>query len=430
MSSLLTPDQSPDAGLREKRVLLIVTGGIAATKAPDLVRRLRDRGATVTCVLTRSGAEFTTAMALGAVSETEVYQDLFSLTDEQKMGHIRLARDFDVVLVAPTTADLMARTVHGRADDLASAILLATRAPVVMVPAMNPAMWANPATADNVRALSARGVRFVGPDVGLMACGETGTGRMVEPAQIADWLYTFFMARTRLLGCRALVTSGPTFEALDPVRFIANRSSGKQGHAIARALSFMGADTTLVSGPVALAPPDGVTVINVESARDMMAACNDVLTKDKPIDVAIMAAAVADWRAADVAPQKIKKNADAPNEAQDQAPAFRLAPNPDILKTVSEMGNRRPRLVVGFAAETENLTQNATAKRARKKCDWILANDVSPGSETFGGDNTHVHFISARDSVDWGAMSKDAVAEKLGLHIAGALSGTSEKTVN
>lgn len=394
-----------------KKILLIVSGGIAAYKTPDLVRRLRERGARVRCVLTRAAAEFVAPLALGAVSGEKVFRDLFSLTDEQEMGHIRLARESDLVLVAPATANLLAKMAAGLADDLASTILLATRAPILLCPAMNPSMWDHPATRANRAILEARGVRCLGPAAGDTACGEAGEGRMAEPLEIAAAAESLFRDSGRLMGRRALVTSGPTFEAIDPVRFIGNRSSGKQGHAIAGALAGLGAETVLVSGPTALPAPAGVTLVKVESAREMLAACESAL----PVDIAVCAAAVADWRVAEVAPGKIKKR------AGKAPPALSLVPNPDILATLSAAGNRRPRLVVGFAAETERVVENAVVKRQTKGCDWIVANDVSPATGTFGGDHNLVHLVTAREVESWPRLGKDEVAARLALRIAEAL---------
>lgn len=395
-----------------KRVLLIVSGGIAAYKCPDLVRRLREVGVAVRTVLTKGGAEFVTPLALGAVSEDKVYQDLFSLTDENEMGHIRLSRESDLLLVAPASANILAKMAAGIADDLATTVLLATDKPVMIAPAMNVRMWDHPATQANLKTLASRGVLSVGPTEGDMACGEFGMGRMAEPMDIVRAVENFFRAPDagatvkRLAGRRALVTSGPTWEAIDPVRFIANRSSGKQGHAIAEALARLGTETTLVSGPTRLADPAGVSVVHVESAREMLAACERAL----PVDVAVCAAAVSDWRADGIASQKIKKTGN--------APTLSLTENPDILSTLSNAGNRRPALVVGFAAETENVVANATAKLAKKGCDWIVANDVSPATGTFDGDDNAVHLISAGGAETWPRMSKRGVAEKLARRIA------------
>jgi phosphopantothenoylcysteine decarboxylase/phosphopantothenate--cysteine ligase len=396
-----------------KRILLIVAGGIAAYKCPELVRRLKEKGAAVRCVLTQGGAEFVTALTLAAVSEDKVYQDLFSLTDESEMGHIRLSREADLLLVAPATANLLAKMASGIADDLATTALLATDKPVMVAPAMNVRMWEHQATKANVATLVQRGVRFVGPEEGDMACGEWGLGRMSEPDTIVAAVEAFFAtptARGRLAGKRALVTSGPTYEAIDPVRFIANRSSGKQGHAIAAALAHLGGDTTLVSGPTRLPDPPGVTVVRVESAREMLEACE----KSLPVEIAVCAAAVSDWRVAHPAAHKIKKSKTKP-------PALELAENPDILAHLSQAANRRPKLVVGFAAETENVVENATKKRAAKGCDWMLANDVSPAAGTFDGDSNTVHLISAEGVEPWPKLSKQAIADRLALRIADAL---------
>jgi len=399
--------------LRDKRVLLVVSGGIAAYKTPELVRRLREQGARVRAVLTAGGAQFVTALALAAVSEDKVYDQLFSLTDESEMGHIRLSREADVVLVAPATANILAKMAAGLADDLASTALLATDKPVMVAPAMNVRMWEHPATRANIESLKRRGVIVVGPEDGEMACGEFGTGRMSEPETIAEAVAAQLDGAARLKGRRALVTSGPTHEPIDPVRYIANRSSGKQGHAIARALARLGAETTLVSGPTQLPAPPGVTVVDVETADDMLAACRAAL----PADVAVCAAAVADWRSAERAPSKLKKNGGPP-------PPLALALNPDILADLSQPSNRRPRLVIGFAAETENVVAHAQAKRAAKGCDWIVANDVAAGA-AFGADDNTVHLITADGVEDWPKMPKQAVADRLALCIAEALEAAS-----
>ena len=397
--------------LQGKRILLIVAGGVAAYKALDLVRRLRERGASVRSVLTRGGAEFVTPLALQALTEDKVYQDLFSLTDESEMGHIRLSREADLIVVAPATADLMARMAAGMADDLATAVLLATDKPVLVAPSMNLMMWGHKATQRNLAQLEADGVLRVGPGAGDLACGEVGAGRMAEPLEIVAAVESFFTGARpgRLAGRRALVTSGPTWEAIDPVRYLANRSSGKQGHAIAAALARLGAATTLVSGPTALADPPGVSVVRIESAREMLAACERAL----PADVAVCAAAVADWRAEGEATQKLKKDGGG-------APTFRLAENPDILATLSAR-NDRPRLVVGFAAETENVLANAAAKRTRKGCDWIVANDVSAAEGVMGGDHNTVHLVRAEGTESWPRLDKAEVAGRLVARIAEAL---------
>lgn len=397
--------------LEGKKILLIVSGGIAAYKSPDLIRRLRERGAQVRCVLTAGGAEFVTPLALGAVSEDKVYQDLFSLTDEDEMGHIRLSREADLILVAPATANLLAKMVQGIADDLASTALLASNKPVLCAPAMNVSMWENPATRENLATLSDRGVGFIGPEEGDMACGEWGMGRMSEPIQIAEAVEDFFRQGLPLTGTRSLVTSGPTYEAIDPVRYIANRSSGKQGHAIASALAKLGSATTLVSGPGHLPDPAGVNVVKVESAVQMLEACESAL----PVDVAVLAAAVSDWRMKEAANGKIKKSGDK------KPPKLSLVENPDILRTLSTNGNARPRLVIGFAAETDDVISNATKKRSEKGCDWIVANDVKPETGTFGGDANTVHLITGDGVEDWPTQSKNAVAERLAKRVAETL---------
>ncbi len=394
-----------------KKVLLVVGGGVAAYKCLELIRRLRERGAGVRCVLTDAGAQFVTPLSLSALSEDTVYADLFSLTDESEMGHIRLSREADLVLVAPATADIMAKMAAGLANDLATTALLATDKPVMVAPAMNVRMWEHAATQANVKTLMRRGVRFVGPAEGDMACGEWGLGRMSEPEDILAAMEAFFSMGERLRGRRALVTSGPTHEPIDPVRYIANRSSGKQGHAIAGALARWGAATTLVSGPSAEPDPPGVEVVRVESARDMLAACERSL----PVDVVICAAAVCDWRMATPAAQKIKKRAGS------QPPVLEFTENPDILATLSRRNDHRPTLVIGFAAETGNVLENATQKRLRKGCDWMLANDVSPETNTFGGDSNTVHLISEDGVEGWPSMSKQAVADRLTARIADTL---------
>ena len=388
--------------LHGKRILLIVSGGIAAYKSLELIRRLRERGASVRCVLTRGGAQFVTPLSLSTLSEDKVYTDIFSLTDEAEMGHIQLSRDADLLLVVPASADIMAKMAQGLADDLATTALLATDKDVMVAPSMNVRMWTHAATQANLTTLRERGVRFVGPADGDMACGEFGPGRMAEPNEIADAVSDFFEDSAPLSGRRALVTSGPTHEAIDPVRYIANRSSGRQGHAIAAALARRGAATTLISGPTNLPDPAGVNIIHVESARDMLAACEQAL----PADVAVCAAAVADWRVAREATEKMKKSGTG-------VPTLEMTENPDILATLAAAANTRPQLVVGFAAETENIVEFAQAKRARKGCDWILANDVSPGSGTFGGADNTIHLVSADGVEDWPRMSKTDMADRL-----------------
>ena len=398
--------------LNAKRVLLIVTGGIAAYKTPDLVRQLKKAGASVRCVLTDAAEQFVTPLTLQSLSGEQVYTDLFSLTDEHAMGHIELSRQADVVLVAPATANTVAKMAQGLADDLASTLLLATDKPVLAVPAMNVRMWEHAATQDNVTVLKKRGVSLVGPNEGGMACGEWGGGRMAEPAEVLAAVADFFDAHEPLKGKHAIVTSGPTYEPIDPVRYIANRSSGKQGHAIAQALHDLGAHVTLISGPVNLPDPNGVKTVHVESARDMQRAVDDVL----PTDIAVCVAAVADWRVDGTATQKLKKDAASSNDAG--APSFDMIENPDILAGVSRPGANRPRLVIGFAAETENVIEHARAKLAKKGCDWICANDVSPGTGTFGGDANTVHLVTRTGVEDWPTQSKFAVAKQLANRIS------------
>ena len=390
-----------------KRILLIVAGGIAAYKSLELIRRGRERGYSFRVILTKGGAEFVTPLSFASLSGDKVYQELFSLTDESEMGHIRLSRSADLVVVAPATADLMAKAANGLADDLASTALLATDKPVLVAPAMNVMMWANPATQANMATLRARGIHVVGPGSGDLACGEEGSGRLSEPQQILDAMDALLKIERRLAGIKALVTSGPTHEPIDPVRYIANRSSGKQGHAIAAALAELGAETILVSGPTQEADPAGVTLRRVETAAEMLAACETSL----PADVAIFAAAVADWRPAQRGNQKIKKGNGA-------APSLELATNPDILATIAQSKSTRPRLVVGFAAETENVIAHAQAKLKKKGCDWILANDVSEGTGTFGGDDNRIHLISAAGIEDWPSLSKQDVARRLAGRVA------------
>ncbi len=395
-----------------KRILLVISGGIAAYKSLELIRRLRDRGAAVRCILTRNAQNFVTPLAVQTLSGDKVFGDTFSLTDEHEIGHITLARDCDLVVVAPATANLIAKMATGLADDLASTALLVTDQPILVAPAMNFRMWDHPATQGNLEILKKRGVRTIGPNSGMLAEGESGTGRMAEPAEILAAVEGM-LANGPLKGMRALVTSGPTYEPIDPVRFIGNRSSGKQGHAIAAALARLGAEVTLITGPVKLADPAGVTTVHVETAREMLGACLGRL----PVDVAVCAAAVADWTVSNAAKEKRKKEPGAP------PPAIELAPNPDILATLSEGGAARPRLVVGFAAETEKVLDHAAAKLARKGCDWIVANDVSPATGTFGGDFNTVHLITRAGAEPWPRASKADVAERLAWRIVDALGG-------
>ncbi|RCK35374.1 bifunctional phosphopantothenoylcysteine decarboxylase/phosphopantothenate synthase [Thalassospira xiamenensis] len=395
--------------LAGKNILLIISGGIAAYKVLEVIRRLRDREINIRAILTKGGAEFVTPLSVAALTENKVYQDLFSLTDEAEMGHIRLSREADLVLVAPASADILAKMATGQAGDLATTALLATNKPVMVVPAMNVEMWNHAATQANIATLEGRGVMRVGPATGDLACGETGSGRLAEPAEIIAAVVDFLQgqpARKPLAGRKAVVTSGPTHEPIDPVRYIANRSSGKQGHAIAAALAVAGADVTLVSGPVSLPDPTGVKVVRIETARQMLDAVQAAL----PADIAVCAAAVADWRVAAEAGQKLKK------DGSGVIPDLKLSENPDILATISQKGPKRPDLVVGFAAETENVIEHARAKRARKGCDWILANDVAPGTGTFGGDHNEVFLISGADGASdevWPRQGKAGVARAL-----------------
>ncbi len=395
------------------RVLLVVSGGIAAYKSLDLIRRLRERGIAVRVVMTQAAQEFVTPMAVGAIAGERAYTDLFDARTEFDIGHIRLARDADLIVVAPATADLMAKMANGLAGDLASTVLLATDRPVLIAPAMNPHMWAHQATQRNLARLAADGVAVVGPNAGEMAeSGEAGVGRMAEPmeivAAVAALLHT--PGARPLAGRRVLITSGPTHEPIDPVRYIANRSSGKQGHAVARAARDAGAEVTLVSGPVNLPDPPGVTVVHVESARQMLDAVEQAL----PVEVAIFAAAVADWRVEDAHDQKLKKQAGGP-------PALALTENPDILATVAHDTVRRPRLVVGFAAETEQVIAHAQAKLARKGCDWIVANDVSGPTGVMGGESNTIHLVTDDGVETWPTQSKDEVARRLVARIAETL---------
>ena len=392
--------------LAGRHILLILGGGIAAFKSLDLVRRLRDQGARVTPVLTRAGAEFVTPLSLSALAASKVYQDLFDLTDEAEMGHIELSRAADLVVVAPATADLMAKMAGGLANDLASTLLLATDKRVLIVPAMNVRMWTHPATQRNLATLQADGVLVAGPDEGVMACGEFGPGRMAEVPDIIAAI-SAALADGPLQGKHILVTSGPTHEPIDPVRYIANRSSGAQGTAIARALAGLGAEVTFVTGPADVPPPDGVHVVRVQTAAEMLAAVQAA----KPADAAIFAAAVADWRVANAGTSKIKKTATG-------LPQLAFAENPDILATISQMGAGRPALVVGFAAETDDVIAHASAKRLRKGCDWIVANDVSPATGIMGGSENAVTLITEAGAESWPRMTKDAVAAQLAQRIA------------
>jgi phosphopantothenoylcysteine decarboxylase / phosphopantothenate---cysteine ligase len=401
--------------LQGKRILLIIGGGIAAYKSLDLIRRLRERGAAVRVVMTRAAQEFITPLSAGAIAGGHVYVDLFDARTEFDIGHIRLARDTDLVVAAPATADLMAKMAGGHADDLASTVLLATDKPVLVAPAMNPHMWSNPATRRNLAQLVGDGVAVIGPNAGEMAeQGEAGAGRMAEPLEIVSAIERGLTVRHGtdgpLSGRRVLVTAGPTHEPIDPVRYIANRSSGKQGFAIARAAAAAGADVRLVTGPVSLADPPGVTVITVECAREMLSEVDRGL----PVDVAVFAAAVTDWRVAEPGAQKLKKGASA-------TPKLTLVENPDILARVAHCKSKRPRLVIGFAAETEHVIENARDKLVRKGCDWIVANDVSAATGIMGGDRNSVHIVTHDGVESWPNEDKQNVADKLVARVAATL---------
>ncbi len=396
--------------LNGRRVLLIIGGGIAAYKSLELIRALQKRGASVVPVMTRAASEFVTPLSVSALSGNKVFQDLFDLTDEAEMGHIELSRSADLIIVAPATGDLMAKMALGMASDLATTLLLATDTPVMIAPAMNVRMWEHTGTQRNLKTLRADGIHVCGPDEGDMACGEFGFGRMTEPDAIVD-AASDILLNGPLKGKHVIVTSGPTHEPIDPVRYIANRSSGSQGTAIANALAALGARVSFVTGPARADMPLGCDIIHVETAREMLDAVQSAL----PCDGAVFAAAVADWRMKNSTDSKIKKN------ASGDIPVLDFTENPDILATVSQLKNDRPNLIVGFAAETDDVIKNATAKRIRKQCDWILANDVSPETGIMGGSENDVTLITANDVIDWPRMSKDAVAKKLAQHIADEL---------
>ena len=395
--------------LDSKHILLIVGGGIAAYKSLDLIRRLRERGASVTPVLTRAGSEFVTPLSLSSLAGAKVYSDLWDLTDEAEMGHIQLSRVADLVVVAPATADLMAKMAGGLADDLVSTLLLATDTPVLIAPSMNVRMWLHRATQRNLATLTDDGIAVVGPGEGDMACGEYGPGRMAEPLEIVEAIGGR-LSGGQLQGRRVLVTSGPTHEPIDPVRYIANRSSGAQGVAIATALRDLGADVVFVTGPAETSPPMGVEIVQVETAAGMRDAVHSAL----PVDAAIFAAAVADWRVVEAADRKMKKGATG-------LPTLELAENPDILAGVAQLAVGRPKLVVGFAAETDDVIDNATAKRLRKGCDWMLANDVSPDTGIMGGAENAIAFITGNGVEEWPRASKSEVARKLAARVADRL---------
>jgi phosphopantothenoylcysteine decarboxylase/phosphopantothenate--cysteine ligase len=398
-----TRQTRPAPSAASRRILLVIGGGIAAYKSLDLIRRLQDRGAHVRCILTAAAQHFVTPLAAGALAGERAYTDLFDPGSEFDVGHIRLARDTDAVVVAPATADLLAKMAGGHADDLATAVLLATDKPILIAPAMNPRMWAATATRRNLAQLAHDGIHIVGPNAGEMAeRGEAGTGRMAEPLEIAAAVDTMLRGRGALSGRRVLVTSGPTSEPIDPVRFIANRSSGRQGHAIAAAAAAAGADVVLVSGPVNIPDPPAVSVVRIETARQML----DAVEQAMPVDIAVFAAAVADWRPERQSDRKIKKQSGV-------SPMLALVENPDILSTIAHRQSGRPRLVIGFAAETDDLIANAQTKLAKKGCDWIVANDVSPATGIMGGDSNTVHLITARGVESWPPQSKDEVARML-----------------
>jgi phosphopantothenoylcysteine decarboxylase / phosphopantothenate---cysteine ligase len=396
--------------MRGKSILLIIGGGIAAYKSLELIRRLAERGIKTRAILTKAGAEFITPLSVSSLTGEKTFQDLFNLTDESEMGHIELSRAADLVVVAPATADLMGKLATGLANDLASTTLLATDKKILLAPAMNVRMWQSPSVRRSFETLKNDGVLFAGPNDGEMACGEFGPGRMAEPLEIAAAIEQALGAEGPLAGMRALVTAGPTREPVDPVRFLANQSSGKQGYAIADALARAGAETTLISGPVSLTPPQGVKLMRVTTAREMLAACEASL----PADVLVMAAAVADWRPDIAANSKIKKSTDR------VVPLIKLVENPDILATLAASSNR-PRLVIGFAAETDDVVENAVAKRTRKGADWIIANDVS--GDVMGGDRNRVHLVSAAGVEDWPDMTKTEVGLRLAARIAQSLKG-------
>src|SRR5215216_1368113 len=398
-----------DAGLAGKRILLIIGGGIAAYKSLDLIRRLRERGAAVRCILTAGAQQFVTPLAAASLAGSRAHTDLFDREDEADIGHIRLARDADAIVVAPATANLMAKMACGHADDLASTVLLATTLPLLIAPAMNVRMWLHPATKRNLATLTGDGVAVVGPNDGAMAEAEQGPGRMAEPLEIVAALERLLGAKAErpLAGKRVLVTSGPTLEPIDPVRYIANRSSGRQGHAIAAAAAAAGAAVTLVSGPVGIPDPPGVATVHVESAREMLAAVENAL----PADIAVFAAAVADWRTEAAAAEKIKKDGK-------RLPALDLVENPDILATVARLRSGRPPLVIGFAAETEKVIEHARAKLEKKGCDLIVANDVAPGTGVMGGTSNTVHLVTRDDVETWPTLDKDEVARRLVLRFA------------
>ena len=410
-----------------KKVLLIISGGISAYKSLELIRELKVRNIKVRCILTTAGSQFVTPLSVEALTGDKVYQDLFSLTEKNEMGHIELSRDADLIVIAPATANIIAKMRAGIADDLATTALIATDKSVLIAPSMNVRMWEHASTQSNMMELQQRGINVIGPETGDMACGEYGVGRMSEPLSIAQkinevllenkgMLQSQIITKTKpmkLVGRKAIVTSGPTKEAIDPVRYLTNHSSGRQGHAIAKALSEQGAETILISGPTQLPSPSGVTVKHVNSALEMLAACKEFL----PADIVICAAAVADWRIANPNINKIKKNG--------ELPVLELIENPDILLQISQLTKNRPYLVIGFAAETQDLIKNAQAKLSKKGCDWIMANDVSPETGTFGSEKNTIHIIS-KDGVEaWPTLTKEIIGQKISIRIAEFLDGLS-----
>ena len=403
--------------LQNKNILLIISGGIAAYKSLELIRLIKKAGGHVRCILTSGGAQFVTPLSVASLSESPVYTDLFSLRDETGMDHIRLSRESDLVIVAPASADIIAKMAHGLADDLASTTLLASDKPVLIAPAMNPEMWNHEATQDNIHTLEQRGITLIGPGRGDTACGETGMGRMSEPQEIFGAMLSFFHDRS-LKGLKALVTAGPTYEPIDPVRFLGNRSSGKQGYAIAAALFEAGASVTLVSGPSALPDPVGIKTIRVETADEMLEACQNAL----PVHIAVCAAAVSDWAPKDNKTGKIKKR------RNHTPPTLSLRENPDILARLAKDGPNRPNIVVGFAAETEDILSNAREKLARKNCDFIIANEITSAENVFGADQNHVHLVTLHDSKEWPCASKKSIARKLVRHIAAHINNKEKKT--
>lgn len=393
--------------LHGKKILLIISGGIAAYKSLELIRLIRKSGGSVQCVLTQGGAQFVTPLSIASLSENPVYTDLWSLKDETEMGHIRLSRECDLIVVAPASANIIAKIAYGLADDLATTTILASNKPLMVGPAMNPHMWQNAATQANLKLLTLRGITVLEPQTGDMACGEVGQGRLPEAQDLLNAILFHFQKNKPLAGMRAIVTSGPTFEPIDPVRFVGNRSSGKQGHAIARALSDMGASVTLLSGPTSLKDPDGIKTIRVETTAQMLEACQESL----PADIAVCAAAVADWAPEQYASSKIKKG-------NEEKITLSFSQNPDILKTLSTPSAARPALVVGFAAETDNLLGNAKAKLAKKGCDWVVANLVSLDNPAFNVDENQVYFVTSKTVEEWPKSSKDNIARQLGERVA------------